>query len=79
MFFDGYPDKGSCAGGSGHGAQGYLFVLPHDLLASGNNQPDWRYCGKCHVMFYDGYEQKGRCAAGGGHWAQGYNFVLYHS
>jgi len=27
MFFDGYRDKGRCAAGDGHVAQGYSFVL----------------------------------------------------
>ena len=29
MFFDGSQDKGSCAHGGGHEAQGFNFVLPH--------------------------------------------------
>ena len=29
MFYDGYPDKGHCAAGGGHLAQGFNFVLPH--------------------------------------------------
>ena len=32
MFYDGYPGKGVCASDQqGHVAQGYDFVLPHDL------------------------------------------------
>jgi hypothetical protein len=31
MFYDGYSQKGSCGSGGGHQAQGYNFVLPHDL------------------------------------------------
>ena len=31
MFFDGFPNKGVCAAGGPHQAQGFLFVLPHDL------------------------------------------------
>ena len=34
MFFDGYPDKGTCPTGGGHEAQGFNFVLPHDLPTS---------------------------------------------
>jgi hypothetical protein len=34
MFFDGFPNKGNCAAGGGHDAQGFNFVLPHDLPAS---------------------------------------------
>jgi hypothetical protein len=29
MFYDGYPDKGHCAAGGAHLAQGFNFVLPH--------------------------------------------------
>jgi hypothetical protein len=29
MFYDGYPNKGRCAAGEGHLAQGFNFVLPH--------------------------------------------------
>jgi hypothetical protein len=78
MFFDGFPDKGKCASGAGHVAQGYKFRLPHDISGDGNNQSSWRYCQKCHVMFYDGYAGKGRCPAGSGHSAYGYMFVLPH-
>ena len=76
MFFDGYPQKGACAAGGGHRAQGFVFVLPHDVPPRGVVQKDWRYCEKCHAMFFDGYPNKGRCPAMGGHTAEGYNFVL---
>ena len=75
MFFDGYPTKGVCAGGA-HNAQGFNFMLPHDVPGPG--QPDWRYCEKCQTMFYDGYPTKGVCAAGGIHRAEGFNFALPH-
>jgi hypothetical protein len=79
MFFDGYADKGHCAAGGGHVAQGYMFALPHDLQEGPTAQSLWRYCEKCHAMFYDGYPQKGACPADGqGHAAQGYLFVLPH-
>ena len=79
MFYDGFPNKGRCAAGGGHVAQGFNFVLPHDVPPHGVVQAAWRYCDKCHAMFYDGYPNKGRCAAVGGHVAQGFNFVLrYH-
>jgi hypothetical protein len=29
MFFNGYGNKGRCAAGGAHVAQGYNFVLPH--------------------------------------------------
>jgi hypothetical protein len=76
MFWDGIPDKGRCAAGGGHNAQGFNFRLPHDVAADANNQGDWRYCQKCHGMFYDGYPAKGSCPAGAGHVAQGFKFVL---
>jgi hypothetical protein len=31
MFYNGYPAKGVCPAGAAHVAQGYDFVLPHDL------------------------------------------------
>ena len=76
LFFDGYPQKGVCAGGGGHTAAGFVFVLPHDIAVRGPNQGMWRYCNKCHIQFYNGNAGKGRCPAGGGHVAQGYSFVL---
>jgi TIR domain len=75
MFFDGYPTKGVCPAGGAHSAQGFNFVLPHDV-ASSLGQPDWRFCQKCQSMFFDGYPTKGVCPAGGAHSAQGFNFVL---
>jgi hypothetical protein len=78
MFFDGYPDKGSCAAGGGHDAAGFNFALPHDVPGTPTAQDAWRYCQKCHAMFFDGYPDKGSCAAAGGHDAAGYNFVLPH-
>ena len=33
MFFDGSPDKGACPAAGGHTAQGFMFVLPHDIPA----------------------------------------------
>jgi hypothetical protein len=79
MFFDGFPEKGNCAAGGGHVAQGFMFALPHDIPPGPNSQDAWRYCGKCHAMFYDGFPQKGACPAdGGGHAAAGLGFVLPH-
>ena len=78
MFFNGYPSKGSCPAGGAHVAQGYNFVLPHDLEETPTAQRHWRFCNKCEAMFLNGYGNKGRCAAGGIHVAQGYNFVLPH-
>jgi hypothetical protein len=76
MFFDGYPDKGVCPAGGAHAAEGFNFVLTHDV--AGGGQRDWRYCEKCYAMFFDGYPGKGVCPAGGAHAAAGFNFVLPH-
>lgn len=78
MFYDGYSNKGRCAAGGGHLAQGYNFMLTHGVAETPKAQSAWRYCEKCHAMFFDGYPQKGACAAGGGHRAQGFVFVLPH-
>ncbi|HEX8288551.1 MAG TPA: hypothetical protein VF556_11170 [Pyrinomonadaceae bacterium] len=78
LFFDGYPDKGLCAAGGGHKAQGLNFYLRYDAPARPADQNNWRYCDKCHVMFFDGYPDKGVCPRRGGHRAQGYNFTLAH-
>jgi hypothetical protein len=34
MFYDGYPNKGRCAAGGAHVAQGYNFVVPHPPYSS---------------------------------------------
>jgi hypothetical protein len=79
MFFNGYPDKGSCAATGPHVAQGYPFALPFGMPVTPKTQDAWCYCGKCHAMFYNGYPQKGACPTdGGGHAANGYVFVLPH-
>ncbi|MET9913485.1 hypothetical protein ABZZ74_43165 [Streptomyces sp. NPDC006476] len=79
MFFDGFPDKGSCAAEGPHVASGFVFALPHDIPPAPKSQAAWRYCAKCHAMFYDGFPQKGACPTdGGGHAAAGYGFVLPH-
>lgn len=79
IYFDGYPDKGTCSAGGGHEAAGYNFSLPHDVIKFELNQNNWRYCEKCHTMFYNGYDKKGVCPAGGSHSAQGFNFVLSYT
>ena len=78
MFYDGYPDKGRCAAGDGHLAQGFNFILPYDVPETPLAQSAWRYCEKCHAMFFDGFADKGVCAGGGGHVAEGFRFVLPH-
>ena len=78
LYFDGFPDKGSCAAGGGHNAAGFNFDLPHDLPPTPTAQDTWRYCEKCHALYFDGFPDKGSCAAGGGHNAAGFNFALPH-
>lgn len=84
LFYDGYPQKGTCATGGAHTAAGFNFAVPHDVGVTNNAQASWRYCRKCQGMFYDGYPQKGACPGAakatkrGEHRAQGYNFVLMH-
>ncbi|SHN32803.1 hypothetical protein [Actinacidiphila paucisporea] len=79
MFYWGYSGNGVCPAGADHLAQGYNFVLPHDVVETPTAQAYWRFCSKCYGMFYWGYSTRGRCPAGADHLAQGYNFVLPHS
>src|SRR4051812_41310585 len=72
LFFNGYPNKGSCATGGAHVAQGFNFLLPHDVAETSSEQRNWRFCNKCKAMFFDGFPVKGSCPAGGAHVAQGY-------
>ena len=77
MFYDGYPNKGLCAGGGAHeNVKSYDFFLPYDVPATLNDQAGWRYCQKCHAMFYDGNSDKGRCPGGNGHVAQDGSFLF---
>ncbi|BEP11787.1 hypothetical protein acdb102_00980 [Acidothermaceae bacterium B102] len=81
MFFDGFADnKGACpADGGPHAAQGYMFVLEHDVPEVPNTQGAWRFCNKCSAMFFDGFPTKGKCDRDlGDHVAQGFVFVLPH-
>jgi hypothetical protein len=80
MFFDGSGNKGVCPGGGGHNAQGFMFVLPHDIPASPTAQADWRFCDKCFAIFFDSQGPSGFCPVGGdsGHNPQGFAFVLPH-
>jgi cytochrome c5 len=67
LFYDGYPQKGTCPAGGGHVAAGYNFVLYHSVPVNQNRQKDWEYCVKCQGLFFNGYPQKGTCPAGGEH------------
>ena len=78
LFFDGFPQKGRCAAGGGHKAEGLVFQLPYGLPEIPKAQTNWRYCDKCEVMFFDGFPDKGRCPGGGGHNARGFVFRLPH-
>jgi hypothetical protein len=83
MFFNGDPDrKGACpATGGPHVAQGFIFVLPHDIPETPTDQGAWRFCGKCMALFFDGDPaNKGVCDADvpHGHAAAGFVFVLPH-
>ena len=79
MFYDGYPDKGACPSDGGpHVAQGFMFVLPHDVAETPNSQGAG-FCSKCSAMFFDGYPTKGKCDRDlGDHTAAGFVFVLPH-
>ncbi len=78
MFWNGDADKGHCAAGGGHLAQGWQFSLHFDTQKTGQNmQYDWRFCAKCKSLFFDGDPNKAVCAAGGGHVAQGLMFGLH--
>jgi hypothetical protein len=75
MFFNGFPEKGSCpADGGGHEAAGFNFDLPHDEPETANAQAGWRFCPKCNAMHFGG----GTCNAGGEHEEAGFMFVLPH-
>lgn len=78
LFYNGFPTKGRCAAGGAHVAQGFTFLLPHDVGETPSAQRNWRFCSKCEAMFFDGFPTKGTCPAGGSHFAQGFNFVLPH-
>lgn len=82
MFFNGYPDKGSCpASDQGHESVSGDFTDYHLVFddSTGPGQGDWRFCRKCCALFYNGYASKGTCARdNGAHEAAGYNFFLYH-
>jgi hypothetical protein len=76
MFFDGFPEKGTCPTGAAHERGRITYVLAHDMEAPPNHQSEWRFCHRCDGMFFDGFPTKGTCPAGGAHEAQGFVFVL---
>ena len=79
MFFDGNPEKGVCAGGDGHTAQGFTFNLPANIAETDHDQAHWRFCNKCSSMFFHGSPENGTCPAGGGHETRSKNnYVLHH-
>src|SRR5216684_4972196 len=65
----------------GHSAQGFNFVLPHDVAETANQQANWRYCVQCGGLFFDGYADKNFqnvCPKGGAHVPAGLNFAIPH-
>ena len=80
LFFDGSPDKGICPlDHLPHVAQGFNFVVPHDLPEDATHQSFWRFCLKCTSMFFDGFDDKGCCPRdGGAHQPAGHVFRLPH-
>ena len=78
MYFNGGHSDGVCPTGGGHQAQGFNFVLPHDVNETAQAQGAWRFCSKCSGMFWNGAPSDGVCPTGSGHHAQGFNFVLPH-
>lgn len=81
LAFDGFMQKGLCAGGGVHKAIGYNFGIwggEVEPVESPVFQISWRHCGKCRALFFNGYPDKGRCPGGGGHQAVGWKFGVYH-
>jgi hypothetical protein len=76
------PDNKPLPGGGQHRAQGFHFVLQHDVPST-VGQPGWSFCDKCNGMFFVGNPGEpplttSHCPAGGQHRAQGFHFVLPH-
>lgn len=67
LFYGAYPEKGRCAAGGEHVAEGLDYVLAHSTPATLTLQNQWRFCGRCRGLFYDAYAEKGVCPAGGVH------------
>jgi len=79
MFFDGNPQKGRCALGDEHEAEGLTFDLRHDVPETDHDQAHWRFCNKCTSMFFHGSPENGTCPAGDGHETKSKNnYVLHH-
>jgi hypothetical protein len=80
MFWGGLADKGRCAAGGAHLAQGFTFQIHFDPARAGPEyQYDWRFCAKCKGLYWDGSPNKGHCPAGGPHAPNGFNFGLNHA
>jgi hypothetical protein len=79
MFYNGDAEKGSCAAGGAHAAQGYEFFLPFDVPETRTAQANWRQCRYCLAMFFNGYQDKGRCPVSNAHKADdSFHYVLPH-
>ncbi|GAA2374613.1 hypothetical protein Cme02nite_03800 [Catellatospora methionotrophica] len=79
LFFTGVPGSmGVCTGamiGGGHLAQGFEFVLPHDLPA-GPKEAGWRRCDDCLQLCRPLAGVAGVCPAGSDHSLSGSDFAL---
>jgi hypothetical protein len=67
LFFNGFPQKGVCAGGGGHEAAGLNFFLYHNRPAHSDEEGNWHFCTKCHGLFTTSVAQVGCPADGKGH------------
>ena len=67
MFWDRDADKGRCAAGGRHNAQGVMFVLPSNRPETAVGQTAWRYCRKCRGIYFNGFDTHGVCPGGGAH------------
>ena len=83
VFFNGFPDKGTCVGGpGGHVAQSFNFQLSFNVPETATAQANWRGCDRCSGLFFAGTggPPAPNCPGPGDgtHFAQSENFVLRH-
>jgi hypothetical protein len=79
VFFNGFPDKGTCPGGpGGHVAQSFNFQLPFNVPETAKAQAQWFGCDRCSSLFFGGFGAAKGCPAGGFHNPHSQNFVLPH-
>jgi hypothetical protein len=84
MFWDGDPNnKGRCAVGGAHHAQGLMFGLytqsPSDVDSNHPVVTDCRFCNRCWELFWNSQAHIAGnvCPAGGAHTAQGFIFYTH--